>query len=210
MNKIDLVVMVKNEEVMLPRMLDSVDGLVYNKIVVDTGSTDGTLDICKKYDCQVIHNPEDWHIGIFAKNKNIALEHASSEWVLNLDADEEITEKLFLEIKDFIDKDKDALRIRRRHIHRNGETCRDRVIRLFRRSSGYKFQLLGPDQPHELPSIGESRSMGNYQNSENEMNHWGFFYISKEDFITKKERYIGGYSSFDIMDEQFGLKSPDC
>lgn len=63
-------------------------------VVVDSGSTDGTVEIAKKLGARVIHNP--WPG--YGKQKNFAQAAASHDWVLNVDGDEMIPEALKLEI----------------------------------------------------------------------------------------------------------------
>ncbi len=64
-------------------------------IVVDSGSTDGTIDMCSAAGARVFTHP--WQG--FAKQKQYAMSLASSDWILNLDADERISDPLALEIK---------------------------------------------------------------------------------------------------------------
>lgn len=80
---------VKNEEHNLPRCLDSVKGMVDEIIIVDTGSTDKTIDIAKSYGARVFNHP--WE-GNFSKARNYSLKYATCEWVLIIDADEELNE----------------------------------------------------------------------------------------------------------------------
>jgi len=63
-------------------------------IVVDSGSTDGTQDLCEKLGARVIFN--EWPG--YAAQKQFAMEQTTSEWILNLDADEEISVALAAEI----------------------------------------------------------------------------------------------------------------
>src|ERR1700677_545449 len=83
---LSLCMIVKNEERNLPRCLDSVRGLAGECIVVDTGSTDGTLRIAAGYGAEVV--PFDFKIVDFAAARNHALARASGQWILMLDADE--------------------------------------------------------------------------------------------------------------------------
>ncbi len=64
-------------------------------VVVDSGSTDRTVAICEESGARVIYNP--WPG--FAAQKQFAMEQASNQWVLNLDADEVVSHDLALEIK---------------------------------------------------------------------------------------------------------------
>ncbi|MDH3892635.1 MAG: tetratricopeptide repeat protein [candidate division Zixibacteria bacterium] len=77
--------MVKNEEELLPGCLESVRDWVDEIIVVDTGSTDRTVEIADSYGA-VIHH-QAWE-GDFSKHRNYTLELATSDWVFIIDADE--------------------------------------------------------------------------------------------------------------------------
>lgn len=82
---ISLCMIVKNEEKVLARCLDSVKDKVDEIIIVDTGSTDLTLDIARKYTHNIFYF--EW-IDDFSAARNESLKHASSEYILVLDADE--------------------------------------------------------------------------------------------------------------------------
>lgn len=84
---ISLCMIVRNEERMLPSCLQSVWGIVNEIIVVDTGSTDRTVEIAESFGAIVIH--EQWD-NDFAKARNAGLEIATGEWILFLDADERL------------------------------------------------------------------------------------------------------------------------
>lgn len=80
---------VKNEEQKLPRCLDSVKGYVDEIVIVDTGSTDRTLEIAKA------HNARTYEIqwpGAFDAARNESIKHVETEWILWLDADEWLAE----------------------------------------------------------------------------------------------------------------------
>ncbi|OPH61212.1 hypothetical protein BC351_14800 [Paenibacillus ferrarius] len=86
---LSLCMIVKNEELHLDRCLSSVQGIVSEIIIADTGSTDLSLSIAKRYGAHLIHLP--WE-NDFAKSRNVALREASCSWILVLDADEELDE----------------------------------------------------------------------------------------------------------------------
>jgi hypothetical protein len=64
-------------------------------VVVDGGSRDGTVELARRFTPRVIHHP--WPG--YRAQKQFALEHATGEWVLNLDADERVTPELATEIQ---------------------------------------------------------------------------------------------------------------
>jgi glycosyltransferase involved in cell wall biosynthesis len=88
--KISLCMIVKDEEQFLPACLKSVQSVVDEIIIVDTGSKDKTIEIAKSFNAKIIQIP--WEDD-FAKARNVSLENATGEWVLHLDADEQIEEK---------------------------------------------------------------------------------------------------------------------
>lgn len=82
---ISLCMIVKNEEMTLPRCLDSVDGLVDEIVIVDTGSTDGTVAAARRYTDRIFHFP--W-CDDFAKARNFSFDQAVMDYCLWLDADD--------------------------------------------------------------------------------------------------------------------------
>ncbi|HAJ27396.1 MAG TPA: hypothetical protein DCG53_09175 [Syntrophus sp. (in: bacteria)] len=84
---ISLCMIVKNEEACLGRCLESVCNYVDEIIIVDTGSTDGTVGIAESYGARIYHHP--WEKD-FSKHRNQSLSYAKGKWILQLDADEEL------------------------------------------------------------------------------------------------------------------------
>jgi tetratricopeptide (TPR) repeat protein len=82
---LSLCMIVKDEEEMLPGCLEPLRGVVDEMIVVDTGSTDRTVEIAESYGATVVHFP--WN-GSFADARNASIEAASGDWLIYLDADE--------------------------------------------------------------------------------------------------------------------------
>jgi glycosyltransferase involved in cell wall biosynthesis len=82
---LSLCMIVKNEAEKLPRCLSSVQGIVNEIIVVDTGSTDQTAEIAQSLGAQVYHYL--WNNN-FSAARNESLKYAGGEWILVLDADE--------------------------------------------------------------------------------------------------------------------------
>jgi GT2 family glycosyltransferase/glycosyltransferase involved in cell wall biosynthesis len=86
-NRLSVCLITKNEEQFLDQCLKSVQDIAHQIIVVDTGSTDRTVAIAKSRGAQVFHF--DW-CDDFSAARNAALEHATGDWILILDADEEL------------------------------------------------------------------------------------------------------------------------
>jgi glycosyltransferase involved in cell wall biosynthesis len=78
---------VKNEERFLPGCLRSVEGLADELVIVDTGSEDKTKDIVRAHGATLLEYP--W-TGDFSAARNVGLAHARGEFVLYIDADEEV------------------------------------------------------------------------------------------------------------------------
>ena len=85
--RLSICLIVKNEEKFLGQCLASACVLASQIVVVDTGSTDRTVEIAKEHGAEVHHFP--WNDD-FAAARNAALERATGDWVLALDADEEL------------------------------------------------------------------------------------------------------------------------
>jgi tetratricopeptide (TPR) repeat protein len=82
---LSLCMIVKDEEEMLPRTLEAVRPAVDEIVVVDTGSTDRTVEIAESFGARVLHH--EW-TGDFAAARNVSLEAATGDWIVWLDADE--------------------------------------------------------------------------------------------------------------------------
>jgi glycosyltransferase involved in cell wall biosynthesis len=89
-----------NEERQIRRCLESVKWCD-EVIVVDSGSKDRTLDICREYTDKILHH--DWQGYVI--QKRFALQQCASEWVLNIDADEEVSPELQREIEEILVRD---------------------------------------------------------------------------------------------------------
>ena len=137
MIKASVYIICKNEEKHIKRVLESVKEFT-EIIIVDSGSIDNTLEIAKNYTDNIYH--QEW-MG-FAKQKEYARSLCSNEWVLNLDADEELTIELKNEIISTINENKvDGLNIKISSLYLgkfNSEKSKfNRRIRFFRKDLGY-------------------------------------------------------------------------
>ena len=106
-NKISAVIITKNEESNIERCLKSLHW-VEKIVVVDSGSTDMTLEICKSYYCKIVET--EW-LG-YGKTKQLAVNSAENKWVLSIDADEEVAEESVIVIKNVLKNPKhDAYKV---------------------------------------------------------------------------------------------------
>jgi glycosyltransferase involved in cell wall biosynthesis len=105
MKKLSVVLAVFNEEENLPRCLSSIKDIADEIIIVDGTSKDKTVEIAKSYGAKVTvtSNPPNFHI-----NKQKAIDKATGDWILQLDADEAVSQELAREIITKINKDTDT------------------------------------------------------------------------------------------------------
>ncbi|MEE2750701.1 MAG: glycosyltransferase [Myxococcota bacterium] len=89
MKRISLCMIVRDEEQFLPDCLASVRGLVDEIVVVDTGSSDRTMQIAAEAGAIVVSH--EWRED-FSEARNVALDISTGDWVLSLDADERVSE----------------------------------------------------------------------------------------------------------------------
>jgi tetratricopeptide (TPR) repeat protein len=85
--RISVVMIARNEEQFLEDCLRSVQGVVDEIVLVDTGSTDRTMEIARRFGAKVVEYP--WNDD-FSAARNVSLEHATGDWALWLDADERL------------------------------------------------------------------------------------------------------------------------
>lgn len=93
MPTLSLAIITKNEAHNLPILLDSCEGAFEEIIVVDTGSTDDTVEIAKRYGAKVFHF--DW-VNDFAKARNFAFSKATQDYICWFDSDDSLSDKAAL------------------------------------------------------------------------------------------------------------------
>jgi tetratricopeptide (TPR) repeat protein len=103
--RLSLCMIVKNEAENLPRCLESVKDAVDEMVVLDTGSTDATIEIARSYGAQIAEF--EW-CDDFAVARNEALKHVTADWVLVLDADERLVTAVVPLLRQLIERE-DAL-----------------------------------------------------------------------------------------------------
>lgn len=95
-DNISIVVLTKNEESNVVGVVNNAKQLTNSVLIIDSGSTDKTVELAEKYGAKVVFRAWD---NDFSAQRNFALEHVHTEWVLYLDADERCNSALIESIK---------------------------------------------------------------------------------------------------------------
>ena len=183
---------VKDEEKNIKRCLESIKDLADEIIVVDTGSSDNTVEILKEYNVK---------IGYFKWNKNFSdarnksLEMATKDWILFLDADEQIPDEEIPKIKDLINNTPlEAINFRLVNIVQNNNFGDSLVLRLFKNNPNYRFV----GKMHEQISLSITKISGDKSIglSDIKILHYGYDPQSC-DINSKIERNLNLLESYD-------------
>jgi tetratricopeptide (TPR) repeat protein len=167
MTKLSLCMIVKNEEEALPQCLTSVQDVVDEMVVMDTGSTDRTVEIARSFGAKV---PSFAWGNNFSVARNEALTYVEGEWVLVLDADEVLNRDIVSQMRQAIAGENHLVVNFLRQEVGAAQSPYSMVSRLFRNHPAVKFnrpyhslvddsvaQLL-KQEPHwkviELPAVG--------------------------------------------------------
>jgi len=126
---------VKNEEKFLAQCLDSIKDAVDEIIIVDTGSTDRTVEIARTYTDKVYFHP--WN-NSFSEARNVSLDYATCDWILQIDADEKLEQEDVPLLHQVIQSDKyDVVFVTILNELPGGQWGKHRFQRLFRRGKAH-------------------------------------------------------------------------
>ena len=137
--KISACIITRNEELNLPRCLASLRTVVDEIVIIDSGSTDRTPFIATEYNARFIRHDWEGYVG----QKNFAIQKATWDWVLSIDADEELSPELVGQIQDLRQQTKEpdaaGFEVSRVVFYegkwiRFGDWYPDRLVRLFRKN----------------------------------------------------------------------------
>jgi glycosyltransferase involved in cell wall biosynthesis len=134
---ISVVIITKNEGHIIGKTLQSVQGITTDIVIVDSGSTDDTLEICRQFNANIIET--GWNG--YGPNKNKGIDAAQYDWILGLDADEMIDDDLkrsILALKPTNTNEVFEMQYKNFFINkwiRHGEWGTDKHIRMFNRRS---------------------------------------------------------------------------
>lgn len=91
MSDVTVVVLTKNEEKNIAAVVQNVKRVAAEVVIVDSGSTDKTVQLAEENGARVVYRAWD---NDFSAQRNFALQHVKTEWVLYLDADERMNDEL--------------------------------------------------------------------------------------------------------------------
>jgi tetratricopeptide (TPR) repeat protein len=184
---VSLCMIVKDEEEMLPGCLEAVVPWVDEVIVCDTGSSDSTREIALEHGATLLEFP--WN-GSFSDARNHALDHATGDWILYLDADEHLIDEDGAHLKQLARKTWiEGFYLVENHFtgefEMGGQTSH-MAMRLFQRRPLYRWEGIVHEQklrhfPVYLPE--------RFQNTPVRMNHYGYLKRVVED-RSKRERNL--------------------
>lgn len=182
--KISLCMVVRDEAKHIGRCLNSVQGIVHEIIVVDTGSTDTTREIAATFGALVKSFP--WNED-FSAARNASLEAATGDWILFLDADEELSlsDSGALERLTAHEEPEGYFITIINHLGTTGwsETCPDLVFRLFRPRPDYRFR--GAVHEQIAGVILERNNQAKFQTADGvEITHYGYL----DEVIQEKDK----------------------
>lgn len=184
MSKISVVINTWNEEKNLPRALSSVKDFANEIIVCDMESDDKTVEIAKKSGAKVYNHKKTNYV---EPARNYAVSKATGDWILVLDADEELTQDLKLELKKIEEEDKvDYVKLPRKNIVfgkwlRHSRFWPDYLIRFFKKGS-----VSWSDIIHLEPEV-KGNGIDLDAKEENAIIH--YHYESVEQFVERLNRY---------------------
>jgi glycosyltransferase involved in cell wall biosynthesis len=192
---ISLCMIVKNEERFLEGCLKSVQGIVDEIIIVDTGSTDSTIDIARRYTSDIY--TFQW-IDDFSAARNFAISKAGCEWILSLDADERIRDVDLHRLRRELHSDKDAFDVTIMNEQLEDSLLNvsiHRAIRLFRNHPDIYFE----NRVHEDVSPSLFRKNARIAKAPFNILHLGY-----KEFSTEKKTFI-----LQLLEREFRQKPQD-
>lgn len=179
---LSLCMIVKDEEKFLEQCLDSAKDFADETIIVDTGSSDKTVEIARKYTDKIYFF--EWKDD-FSKARNESLKHATKDWILFLDADEAIEKEDSEKIRQAIQSDAKAFRLNIINISSSGNKVL-KLVRLFRNNEGFYFR----NRIHELVDDSITEKGFEIKEIDAKIMHYGLLNRDESAMKSKAETYI--------------------
>ncbi len=183
MEKISVVIITFNEEKNLARCLKSAQAVADEIIVVDSYSTDNTQAVAKQYNAKLIQH----EFAGYGQQKNFAVQQASNNWILSLDADEELSDQLTQSILEVKNNPQYSVYHMPRLTNYCGKWIRhsgwypDKQTRLFDRTKGRWLEK----KVHEYWSLADDNAKKG--NLKGDLLHYSFNSVSEH--VKKIEKY---------------------
>jgi len=198
---ISVVIITFNEEKNIAPCLDSILDIADEIIVLDSFSTDKTEEICKKYPVKFIQHRFDGYV----EQKNLVLKEATKDYILSLDADERIDDRLKEEILKVKENPQYKIYKFNRLTHYNGKWIRhsgwypDIKIRLWENGIG----KWGGRNPHDKFLISGHHKV---KHLKGDILHYSFYSIEEHLAQTNKFSTIGALTLFEERRKVYALK----
>ena len=191
-----IIILTFNEEIHLPRLLKSVQALNASTYILDSGSTDKTLEIAENFGCEVknnpfINHPKQWDAAL--KSFDI-----KTPWVVCLDADQQVTSELIGLLSNFRDddfKDVSGIYFNRKNIFkgkwlRHGGYFPVYLLKMFRYGVGYSDLNENMDHRFIVPGktiIWKNGFIVEENLKENEISFWINKHNRYSDLVAQEE-----------------------
>lgn len=194
-SKISVVINTLNEEKNLPLSIASVKGFADEIVVIDMESTDKTVEVAKKLGAKVFLHKK---MGYVEPARNFAISKALNSWVLVLDADEEVTQGLSLQIQKILKEPKaDYYRIPRKNIIfgkwlKHSRWWPDYNIRLFKKGSVSWNEVI-----HAVPM---TQGIGGDLEANEEAAILHHNYDTVEQYIERMNRYTSQHATLRVSE----------
>ncbi|RDY24508.1 glycosyltransferase [Romboutsia maritimum] len=173
---LSIVMMVRNEEKHLDNTLKSLKKLREQVdselIILDTGSTDNTVEIAAKYTDKIYF--KQWNKN-FSDMRNVSISYAKGDWIFILDADEELVDckKMVEFFKTDLCKKYNSAYITLKNIYLEDKTIYDKVslIRLFKNDNDFKYKGAIHEQPDYKNPVYKNIAI---------FDHYGYMFLNEE------------------------------
>ncbi len=188
-HKLSICMMVKDEEKNLEKCLDALSPMLEKPdvelIIVDTGSTDKTVDIAKKYTSKLYFH--QWQ-GHFSDMRNITISYAKGEWILILDADEVILDviKLYNLLNNSIIDSFNTVIVKIKNYTSLGQNPGYTILpqeRVFRNDGSFRYEGSVHNQPKYKAPL---------YNSDLYFDHFGYLFSINKELKEKKFKRTAG------------------
>ncbi|MGL4914138.1 MAG: glycosyltransferase, partial [Romboutsia sp.] len=197
MKTLSVCMIVKNEDKNIKRCLDSIRDIADEIIVVDTGSNDKTIEIAESLGAKVINHT--WN-NDFSEARNKSIEEATKDWVLFLDADEEIKKSEHTKLKYIINSSNtyEGYYFRLVNIIKSTDIGDSIVLRMFKNKPEYRFY--GKMHEQIINSIQKIHGLNCIGSTDIKILHYGYD-PELADIKLKFERNINLLKSYDEKDK---------